>query len=284
MKKMILVADSGSTKTNWLISNGPVMETIGFNPFFHTSEAIYDQLTQNSDLNKLRNEVKKVYFYGAGCSSPERNSIVQKSLTRFFGNAEIYVDHDLKAAALATYDGRRCISCILGTGSNVCIYDGSEIDSTVSRGMGYILGDEASGSYFGRRLLTAFLYKELPKATYNLMLEQYGLTKENILWSVYSEPHANVYMASFAKVLTLSPDREYMEQLVYLGFKDFFLHNVLCFEGYSDMPVHFVGSIAFHFVDLLQKVAAEYGCELGNVDRQPIYKLLEWHERAKAAV
>jgi glucosamine kinase len=281
---MILVADSGSTKTNWLTRDAPVMETIGFNPFFHTSDAIYDQLTRYDRLNNIRSLVTQVFFYGAGCSSAERSSIVRKALEKFFTGAEIYVDHDLKAAALATYDGRRCISCILGTGSNVCLYDGVEIDSSVSRGLGYILGDEASGSYFGRRLLTAFIYKELPKTTHELMLEKYSLTKEKILWAVYNEPHANVYMAGFAKVLSLSPDRDYVESLVYEGFKDFFRHNVVCFEGYKNMPVHFVGSIAFYFKDTLAKVAAEYGCELGNVNRQPIYKLLEWHERTKAAV
>ena len=281
---MILVADSGSTKTNWLTRDIPVMETIGFNPFFHSSESIYDHLTKHQELSSIRSQVTQVFFYGSGCSSPERKSIVHKTLAKFFPAAEIYVDHDLLAAALATYDGRRCISCILGTGSNVCVYDGVDIDSSVSRGLGYILGDEASGSYFGRRLLTAFIYGELPPATHELMLNEYGLTKENILRAVYHEPHANVYMASFAKVLTLSPDREYVEEMVYEGFKDFFRHDVLCFEGYQDMPVHFVGSIAFHFIDILARVANEYGCELGSVDRQPIYKLLEWHERTQSAV
>jgi glucosamine kinase len=281
---MILVADSGSTKTNWLTANSTLMETIGFNPFFHTSEAIYEELAKNSDLNKIRSGVSKVYFYGAGCSSPERNGIVEKSLHQFFINAEIHVDHDLKAAAIATYDGRKCISCILGTGSNACVYDGIDIDYSVPRGLGYILGDEASGSYFGRRLLTAFLYKELPQATYDHMLNQYRLTKENILWAVYNEPHANVYMARFAKVLTQSTDREYIESMVYDGFKDFFRHNVICFNDYKNYPVHFVGSIAFHFKELLRRVAAEFGCELGNVDRQPIFKLLEWHERTAALI
>jgi len=276
---MILVADSGSTKTNWLTRDIPVMETIGFNPFFHTSESIYEHLTKHEGLSNIRSQVTQVFFYGSGASSPERKAIVHKSLTKFFPEAEIYVDHDLLAAAIATHDGRKGIACILGTGSNVCVYDGVEIDSSVSRGLGYILGDEASGSYFGRRLLTAFIYKELPAATHQLMLDQYGLTKEKILWAVYNEPHANVYMASFAKVLTLSPDRDYIDSLVYEGFKDFFRHDVICFEGYKSMPVHFVGSIAFHFIDTLAKVATEFGCELGNVDRQPIYKLLEWHER-----
>jgi glucosamine kinase len=282
---MILVADSGSTKTNWLISHSPVIETIGFNPFFHSSEAISEELHKSAELNQVRKKVTEVHFYGAGCSSPERNNIVYQSLKGFFTQAEIFVDHDLKAAALATYDGRKCIACILGTGSNACVYDGIEIDCTVPRGLGYILGDEASGSYFGRRLLTAFLYKELPKATYDYMLSTYSLTKEKILWNVYNEPHANVYMARFAKVLTQSPaDKDYIDQMVHEGFMDFFKHNVVCFAGYENYPVHFVGSIAFHFKGLLKKVADEFGCELGNVDRQPIFRLLEWHEQVKASV
>jgi N-acetylglucosamine kinase-like BadF-type ATPase len=279
---MILVADSGSTKTNWLLSTAPekLMETIGFNPFFHTSEAIYEQLVLSEDLGRIRTNVSQVYFYGAGCSSADRMAIVRQSLQNFFTEAEIHVDHDLMAAALATYDGRKCISCILGTGSNACLYDGSQIDKAVTRGFGYILGDEASGSYFGRRLLSAFLYHELPDATYQLMLQNYGLTKENILWSVYNESHANVFMAKFAKVLTLSPDRDYIEPMVSEGFREFFRHNVICFDGYASYPVHFVGSIAFHFRPLLQKVAEEFGCELGAVNRQPVHKLLEWHQNA----
>jgi N-acetylglucosamine kinase-like BadF-type ATPase len=281
---MILVADSGSTKTNWLISGIPVVETIGFNPFFHTSEAIYDEMTRSAELSKVRQEVRQIFFYGAGCSSPDRNAVVEKSLHKFFPNAKIHVDHDLMAAALATYDGRKCISCILGTGSNACLYDGKKIDNTVTRGMGYILGDEASGSYFGRKLLKAFLYGELPPVLHTYMLDTYGLSKENILWAVYNEPHANVYMARFAKVLTQGPEQAYIKDMVQEGFRDFFQHNVVCFEGYKDFPVHFVGSIAFHFKDILQKVATEFGCELGNVDRQPIFKLLEWHQQVKASV
>lgn len=273
---MILVADSGSTKTNWLVGDHSLMETIGFNPFFHSSDAIYDELVKNADLIAVKDKVKKVYFYGAGCSSADRNVIVEISLKKFFENAEIMVDHDLKAAALATYDGRKCISCILGTGSNSCVFDGETIDNSVPA-LGYILGDEASGSFFGRKLLAAYLYHELPKSTQELMEKHYDISKEKIFWAVYNEPHANVYMARFAKVLTLSPDREYIDTMVTEGFRDFFKHHVICYQGYKDYPVHFVGSIAFHFKGLLQKVATEFGCELGAVDKQPVYKLLTWH-------
>jgi N-acetylglucosamine kinase-like BadF-type ATPase len=281
---MILVADSGSTKTSWLTSGADMIETIGLNPFYYPSDAIYRELVKSDALHAIREKVTQVYFYGSGCSSPERQDIVYQGLLRFFPTADIYVDHDLKAAVIATYDGRKCISCILGTGSNACVYDGVEIDHTLQRGMGYILGDEASGSYFGKKLLQAWLYKELPQATYDYMLDTYDLTKEKILWAVYNEPHANVYMARFAKVLTASPDQAYIEKLVLDGFREFFTHNVVCFDGYKDMPVHFVGSIAYHFRPLLQQVADAHGCELGAIDRQPVIKLLEWHEKAKTAV
>ena len=274
---MILVADSGSTKTSWLANGTDLIETIGLNPFYYPSDAIYRELTKSEGLHAIREQVKQIYFYGSGVSSPERVDIVYQGLKKFFPAAEIHVDHDMMAAVIATYDGRKCIAAILGTGSNACVYDGVEIDHTLQRGMGYILGDEASGSYFGRRLLTAFLYKELPQATYDLMLNTYDLTKEKILWAVYNEPHANVYMARFAQVLSASSDIDYVQQVVLAGFRDFFEHNVKCFDGYQSMPVHFVGSIAHHFRPLLQQVADEYGCELGAVDRQPVYKLLEWH-------
>ena len=275
---MILVADSGSTKTNWLANGHSLMETMGFNPFFHSSEDIYSELEHNEDLKGLSDKVSKVYFYGAGCSSEERNLIVNISLRKFFKTAQIVVDHDLKAAALATYDGRKCISCILGTGSNSCVFDGTDIDNSVPA-LGYILGDEASGSYFGRKLLAAYLYHELPRATHELMDINYNLSKEKIFWAVYNEPHANVYMARFAKVLTQSTDREYIEAMVAEGFREFFRHHVVCFAGYKTMPIHFVGSIAFHFKELLGKIAIESGCELGAVDKQPVYRLLDWHQQ-----
>lgn len=276
---MILVADSGSTKTSWLAQGGDLIETIGLNPFYYPSEAIYRELAKSDGLHAIREQVRQIYFYGSGVSSPERIDIVYQGLKKFFPAAEIHVDHDMMAACIATYDGRPSVVGILGTGSNACAYDGGKIDYTIQRGMGYILGDEASGSYFGRKLLQAWLYKELPKATYDYMTATYDLTKEKILWAVYNEPHANVYMARFAQILTTGPDKAYLENLVRDGFRDFFEHNVKCFPGYASMPVHFVGSIAYHFRPQLEQVAAEYGCTVGAVDRQPVYKLLEYHEQ-----
>jgi glucosamine kinase len=276
---MILVADSGSTKTNWLCESVPLIETIGFNPFFHTTDFIYGHIQAHPALMALRDQVTEIYFYGAGCSSEARNGLVETAIRRHFERATVLVDHDLKAAAYATYDGRACISCIIGTGSNSCLFDGQNIDNRVPA-LGYILGDEAGGSYFGKRLLSAYLYGELPTATQSLMEGQYGLTKEKIFWSVYNEPNANVYLAGFAKLLTQSPDQEYMLGIVVEGFTAFFKHHVLCYTSAAHQyPVHFVGSIAHYFQPQLAQVAESLGCELGVVDKQPVFKLLAWHQQ-----
>ncbi len=274
---MLIIAESGSTKTNWLNEKKEPAETIGFNPMFHSSDSILTELLNNDSLVAQKEAVTKVFFYGAGCSSDERKRIVADALKNFFLSAQVIsVDHDLNAAAFSTYTGKPGIACILGTGSNSCLYDGKKIYEEVPA-LGYILGDEGSGSYFGKKLLAAFLYHELPKATTKILKENYGLEKEKIFDSVYRKPHVNVYLASFAKVMTDSPDKDYMENLAGEGFADFFKHHICCYKNYRQYPVHFVGSIAFHFKHILQKTATGFDCELGVVDKNPVYRLLEWH-------
>lgn len=274
---MIIIAESGSTKTNWLTEKKELIETIGFNPMFFSSEDIYNELLKNEQLFAIRNDVTEIFFYGASCSAPERQKIIYDALKKYFSpNAHIAVDHDMIAAALATYDGRPCIASILGTGSNSRFFDGEKLHEVVPS-LGYFLGDEGSGAYFGRKLLTAFLYHRLPAATDKILKDYYQLDKEKIFDSVYKKPHVNVYLATFAKLMTDSPDKDYMKQLAKEGFTEFFDYHVCCYENYQKYPVHFVGSIAFHFKDVLQKVADKFGCELGVVDKNPVYRLLEWH-------
>jgi hypothetical protein len=279
---MTIIAESGSTKTNWLTEKGELFETIGFNPLFFSSDEIYGELLKNSALGKIKDTVAKVFFYGASCSSEERNAIVHRALQKYFVNATtIKVDHDMKAAAVATYDGRTAITCILGTGSNSCLYDGSKMTEVVPA-LGYVLGDEGSGAWFGKKLMALFLYNELPPATLQIMREQYGLEKELILENVYNRPHANVYLARYAKIMEQSPDKEFMEKLVEQGFTDFFRHHVCCYKNYTQYPVHFVGSIAYFYRHQLKKVAHSFACELGNINREPVYKLLDWHLQKEA--
>ena len=212
---MIIIAESGSTKTNWLTEKKELHETIGFNPLFFSSENIFDELMKQEGLLKLRVDVTKVFFYGASCSSDDRKQIVFDALKKYFtGATQIKVDHDMNAAAFATCDSKPGIACILGTGSNSCVFDGKNVlEDGPTLGLGYILGDEGSGAYFGKKLLARFLYKELPEATTKILKEIYGLEKNKIYDAVYKKPHANVYLASFARVMTDSPDKEYMEQL-----------------------------------------------------------------------
>lgn len=274
---MILIAESGSTKTNWLTEKKDLFETIGLNPLFHSTESIYNEIIKNAELIKAAPNFTKVFFYGASCSSPERRKVVSDALVKIFTNATVIeVEHDLKAAAVATFEGETSIACILGTGSNSCLYDGKTIYEEIPS-LGYVLGDEGSGAYFGRKLLSGYLYKEVPEGTAKILKEKYQLEKEKIFESIYKKTHPNVYLASFAKVMSESPDKEYMEQLAEEGFVDFFSHHVRCYDNYQQYPVHFVGSIAFHFKDALQRAADKFGSRLGVVDRNPVYRLLDWH-------
>ncbi|HLP49963.1 MAG TPA: hypothetical protein VK154_03710 [Chitinophagales bacterium] len=276
---MIIIAESGSTKTNWLTENRELHETIGFNPLFFSSDDIYNEMEKHPWLVNLRNKITAVYFYGASCSSDDRKQTVRVAMEKFFSTAnDIRVDHDMNAAAFATCGGKPGIACILGTGSNSCVYDGERVlEDGPTLGLGYILGDEGSGAWFGKKLLARFLYKELPEATSKMLRDDYGLEKNKIYDAVYKKPHANVYLASFAKVLTDSPDKEYMQQLAEEGFTEFFLHNILCYPNYQQYPIHFVGSIAFHFRNELEKVAAKHGCKIGIVDKNPVFRLLDYH-------
>jgi glucosamine kinase len=274
---MIIIAESGSTKTKWLAANKTEYETIGFNPLFHSSESIYQELLKHEALFRDRKNFDKVFFYGASCSSPERKKIISDALTRFFDAAQtVQVDHDLKAAAIATYNGRTCITSILGTGSNSCRYDGLNIHQQVPA-LGYVLGDEGSGAYFGKKLVALFLYDELPEGTTRLLKEQFQLDKETALDNVYKKPYANVYLASLARVMEDSPDKALMEKILTDGFEDFFIHHICCFENFRQYPLHFVGSVAWFYRDALKKVADKFGCELGIINRSPAEKLLEWH-------
>jgi glucosamine kinase len=275
---MLLVADSGSTKTQWWGDESLKFETIGFNPFFHSSESVLTALQSNSDFKNHSPKFTEVIFYGSGCSSDERKKVISDALSVFFLNATIKVGHDMDASAYATYMGRPTISCIIGTGSNSCLFDGQNCTEVVPS-LGYILGDEGSGGYFGKKLLIAFLYHQLPEATHAILQDKYELDKEKIFDAVYKKPHANVYMASFAKVLSESPDKEYIQDLVKSGMKDFVKQHVCCYPDYKNYPVSFVGSISFYFADIIREVLDEFGCEVGVIIKDPIERLFEWHKK-----
>ncbi|NNC94132.1 MAG: hypothetical protein HKN92_01125 [Chitinophagales bacterium] len=279
----IIVADSGSTKADWVAIDSDynrVFETstMGFNPFFHDKDVVQKGLSENDMLSKIAADVMEVYFYGAGCSAEDLNRKIEDGLGLVFENAKIKVDHDLTAAAYATADDQPCIACILGTGSNSCYFDGEMIIDKIPA-LGYILGDEGSGSYYGKQVLRAYLYNKLPRRIHDKLHDTYKLTKATIFENVYMKPNANVYLASFAKLLSDNRNDVWVEELVSHGMLDFLSYHVCSFENYRDVPVHFVGSIAFFFEDVLRAVAERRSVTVGKIMKQPVEGLVDYHLR-----
>lgn len=273
---MIVVADSGSTKADWkfLPNSNEFVSTKGFNPFYHDQEFILAELAA-SPLKDIASRATKVYFYGAGCSSPERNAIVRQALQIYFVNAEVLVDHDILGAAIATNFDDTGITCIIGTGSNSCFYDGKDWSQIVPA-LGFLLGDEASGSYLGKRLLADYLYKLLPPALEADLKNKHHLTKEQIFHDTYHEPDVNVYFASFARMLSAHLQESYVQEVVKEGFRRFFYVHVMRYPNVHELPIHFVGSIAHHFEPLLDEVMAELGLKKGKILKKPIHELYRY--------
>lgn len=278
---MILVADSGSTKTDWIVLSNDFKtlkqtHTIGFNPYFQDSLTIQDEILENTTLKEISKEITQVYFFGAGCSQDFLKKIVESGLMGAFPNAKADVDHDMTAAVYATYDGEPCISCILGTGSNSCYFDGEKLIQKTS-GLGYILGDEGSGSYFGKRLLRAYLYEQLPEHILKRFLEVFPeINYPDIIKNVYRKPRANVYLASFSKFFSEFKDDPFVKPIIKEGIKSFLELHVKRYPESATVPVHFVGSVGFHFNEILHEAAGELDLKIGNVVQKPIESIVKF--------
>jgi len=277
---MLLIADSGSTKCDWrLIAEDKTYRdhhTVGINPYYHNEQVIEAELRSNEALMAYADQVKAVFFYGAGCSSTELKRIVDRGLGTVFTRAQIYVDHDLVAAAFAVYDDEPCISCILGTGSNSCHFDGDIVREEVPA-LAFILGDEGSGAYFGKKVLTDFLYKRLPESIHEGLVAQFGLNKDTIMDRVYMKPHANVYLASFMKFITDFKHEPYVRDMIRKGIGAFLDTHVLCFRDVHEVKTHFVGSVAYFHEDILRSAAEERGIQVGKIIKKPIEGLYSYH-------
>ncbi|MEJ6582524.1 MAG: ATPase [Crocinitomicaceae bacterium] len=275
---MILVVESGSTKADWmLVKDGKeaVFNTKGLNPFYHSKEDILIELNDHLELDVIKSDVRKIYFYGAGCSSPELNAIIEFGLQEFFTNAEIQVNHDLAACAYACYEGEPLISAILGTGSNSCYFDGENVTEVVPA-LSYILGDEGSGCHFGKRILADFLYNRLPDPI-SKELKQMGINKAVINESVYMKPDANVFIASFMPVLIRHKSLNYSQALIEKNFQEFIDVHIKCYADYKKVKVHFVGSVASLLQDELKAVCDKNDIRIGSIICRPLDKLVKYH-------
>lgn len=274
---MLLVADSGSTKADWLTYDGTSVQgplhTMGFNPFFHDAETVVQALSASAEMNAIRDRVTAVKFFGAGCSSAVRNEIIASGLRTFFSKASVRVEHDLLACALATCGNEPGISCIIGTGSNSCWFDGTDVYER-NYGLGYVLGDEGSGAHIGKKLLTAYLYGRMPEDISALFLATYALDKNAIIDKVYREPNANVWLAGFTRFLTTHYSHPWVKALIRECLNEFCDLYILDYADYRTVKVHFVGSVAFLFREELESLAREKGFSIGKIIKQPIEELM----------
>ena len=277
---MILIADSGSTKCAWAIctTGGKILsihKTSGFNPKYSSFDSITSELNR-SNLNSIKREIKEVYFYGAGCSSESRNIIIKKPLQAFFSNAEIIIRHDLEAALKATYRGTPIISCILGTGSNSCIYDGTTIFENAPS-LGYIAGDESSGNFFGKQLINLYVNNALPKNIVEKFENWTPERKDEIIENIYSVQRPNLYLATFFRFMYENREEEMFDSIFRKGIQHFFDLHIKCFDNYKKYPLTFVGSVAYFLSDYINEIAKKEGMQIQEIVQSPIENLVKEH-------
>jgi glucosamine kinase len=276
---MILIADSGSTKTEWRLVDPKTKETgfgntSGINPLYQQKHEIIQLLQQELSL-RIENEVD-IHFYGAGCISPHVNDIVISSLNSVFPGASVTIETDMMAAARSLCQSNEGIACILGTGSNSCYYDGTKIASNISP-LGYVLGDEGSGAVIGKRFIGDLLKNQLPKSITQRFFEQYDFTPAQIVESIYKKPFPNRFLAQFTRFIHDHVHEPALENLVKNCFNEFFNRNIRQYAQAERLPVHFTGSVAFIFKDLLMESAAECGFVTGIITKSPMEGLIRYH-------
>jgi N-acetylglucosamine kinase-like BadF-type ATPase len=251
-------------------------KTGGLNPYFLTEREMVKILQdQGADMVAHGADVTEIYFFGAGCSSPDRHEIVTNALSQLFPKAYISADSDLLGSAYATCGHEKGLCCVLGTGSNISFFDGEEVHSG-KHGLGYALGDEGSGTWFGKALITDFLYGNMPDDIHAQFDQKYHLTKESVIRDVYQKPAANTFLASFSRFLNTIRQTDYGQALLARGFQEFIDSDIKSFPQYHRYKCHFVGSIAFVFADELRALCEKNEIHLGKVIRQPIFDLLQF--------
>ena len=277
---MILIADSGSTKCSWALcnQNGKLIKeiiTIGFNPYFIDKKNITKEL-EKSSLTEEANKIKEVFFYGAGCSSKDKNNVIEESLQSFFINSKIIIRHDIDAACYAMYKGNPNITCIIGTGSNSCFYNGKDIIENAPS-LGFLIGDEASGNYFGKKILNHYFNNVMPE---NLKIKfesgfenDLSIIKENI----YNNNRSNVYLSKYFPFITENKNHPLIQEIIHQALDSFFKLHISCYDNYKDLEINFVGSVAYFLSDEIKIVAKKYNCKIEGVVKNPINNLIGFH-------
>lgn len=282
---MIIIADGGSTKTNWCLidSSGKKIyfNTEGYNPYFVSSEYIQSSLKKGLPEDLNFDQIFEVHYYGAGVHNEQKANIIKDAFSAFFTKAEISIGHDLLAAARALLGTEKGFAAILGTGTNTCIYDGNDVAFNIDSAA-YILGDEGSGCYIGKKLLTDYVRDLMPENVREEFWETYKLTPDEVMDKVYTQPLANRFCASFSKfVYDNNVNLEYSRRIVKTSFVDFFTNLVSKYPNYQDYTFNCIGSVGYNFRNVLEETAAEFGMTTGRIIRSPIDDLVKFHQKDK---
>ncbi len=278
---MILIADSGSTKTTWCALNPETRETTftetsGINPFYLNKKDILTLL--KSEYHSSVMNFETIWFYGAGCANESSINRVKEALARFFKSETINVESDLMAAARALCQTQPGIACILGTGSNSCAYNGREITAHVPP-LGFILGDEGSGAVIGKRLLADVLKNQLPGHIIEKFFLRYQTSYNEIMENIYRKPSPNRYAAGFVPFIAKHEEEPALDEIIMEAFNQFICRNILQYNHHLELTIHFTGSIAWIFKQKLEKALLKHNLIMGQVVKEPINGLIQYHQK-----
>ncbi len=274
-----LIADSGATKAEWcLLNNGKkkILFTQGISPYFLNTDQIVDLVSNELLIQIKKVTVEHIFYYGTGCANPKNAKSIKTALQRVFPKAQVHVNTDLMGAARAVCGMEKGIACILGTGSNSCYYNGKTIVKN-SPGIGYVLGDEGSGAYLGKKVLQYYLYDTFDEDLRARFDAKFVTTPSEILDNVYKKALPNRYMASFALFLAENRGHYMIENIIEDGLNDFFFQHLCKYNEVWKYPVNFVGSVAFGFKDVIEQLCSSYEFELGKVLKNPMEGLISYH-------
>ena len=283
---MRLIVDSGSTKADWIAidDHGKILfttQTLGLNPEILEANEIIDRLNDRFDILQNKDKATHLFFYGAGCGTDRMRINLSQVFQKYFSNAIVDVREDTYAAVYATTPkGEQAIVSILGTGSNCSFYDGEQLHQKV-QSLGFIIMDDCSGNVLGKELIRKYYFNKMPKELATELEKEYDLDPDFIKNKLYKEPNPNAYMATFAKFLIQHKDTEFCQKIIFKGMKSFIRNYIRQYDNCQEVPVHFVGSIAFYLKDELQIMFDKYDMKLGNVLRRPIDGLIAYHNTNK---
>jgi len=282
---MILIVDSGATKSDWIALDGKgeqlfMTQTLGLSPEVLTRPVIEDRLANNFELSQNREKVTHLYFYGAGAGTDRMKNFLKEIFKVFFPNAEADVKEDTYAAIYATTKiGQHAIVCILGTGSNCSYYDGEQLFQKVAS-LGYIPMDDGSGNFFGRKLIRDFYFNKIPKDLATKFENEYNLDADVIKENLYKQPNPNTYLATFARFIVENKNHPYCRGVIDKGFQQFINNYIMQFDLATKVPISFVGSIAYYLREELTTVIERNDMVMGVIRQRPIEGLVEFHRAA----